>query len=94
MKIGNLLLLVLVGLVLNPRVNLVKGEKTPRSVVSCSTGWSLYWGEGLVGIYSLDTAAQMLSSSGGGSSRAGRANKTSRSKSYQLARDNILQNCK
>ena len=93
MKLGKLLLLAATVLIINPRVNFDGTFSTPRSVVSCSTGWSFHWGKvlgrnDLLGIYSLDTAAQVISLS------VNRPSKASRPVAYQIARDLILESCK
>ena len=93
MKISNLFLLVVSAVLLNPRVNFENKSLRPRSVVSCSTGWSLQWGKGLIGIYSLDSAAQLMSNRPTSVESSISKQKASRPIGYQLARDRILQAC-
>ena len=85
-----LILFVFAGLALNPRIAIDSGK--PDHVISCSTGWSLRWGKGLIGVYSLDSAAQLMSSSN--SEKTGGSKGGSRPIDYQVARDNILRACK
>ena len=63
MKITNLALLILVAVLLNLRVSLYGGLANVRSIVSCSTGWSLQWGQGFLGLYSIEGLNKLISSS-------------------------------
>ena len=58
MKFTNLILLVAGILFLNPRLDLQGIKGSPKYIVSCSTGWSLQWGKGLLGIYSLEASSE------------------------------------
>ncbi len=93
MRISNLLLLVVTVVVLNPRINFESRSLKPQFIISCSTGWSLQWGEGLVGIYSLDSAAQLMSTRPIVVENSLNKDNFSRRRGYQLARDQLLKGC-
>ncbi len=59
MKPTNILFLIIGLLLLNPRVDLINLETYPRFLVSCSTGWSLQWRKGVLGLYSLEAASEL-----------------------------------
>ena len=62
MKLSNFFLLIIAILILNPRIDWESLKTRPKSIVSCSTGWSLQFGKGLLGLYSLETASTFRSS--------------------------------
>tara|TARA_Y100001968_G_scaffold309149_1_gene328663 strand:+ start:1066 stop:1293 length:228 start_codon:yes stop_codon:yes gene_type:complete len=59
MKISKILFLTLAIMALNPRVDFEGTKRLPKYIISCSTGWSLQWRKGLIGIYSLESALQI-----------------------------------
>ena len=94
MKLANLVLIILGVLFLNPRIDLQGLKIRPKSIVSCSTGWSIQFGKGLIGIYSLETASKLRSSSFmveyNNNKNLGKYN----SLNYQSAKASIMQPCK
>ena len=62
MKLSNFFLLIIAILILNPRIDWESLKTRPKTIVSCSTGWSLQFGKGLLGVYSLETASTFRSS--------------------------------
>ena len=63
MKFTNIFILIAGLLFLNPRLDFQGLKSSPKYIVSCSTGWSLQWGNGLLGIYSLEASAERRISS-------------------------------
>ena len=57
MKFTNFLLILIGILLLNPRIDFKGFTYAPKYIISCSTGWSLQWGKGLIGLYSLEGAS-------------------------------------
>ncbi len=61
MKTKHIILLIIGLLVLNPRTNLKSLNSYPGTITSCSTGWSLNWGNGFIGIFSLESSSRLRS---------------------------------
>ena len=59
MKFTNFLLVLIGILFLNPRIDFQGFSYPPKYIISCSTGWSLQWGRGLIGFYSLEAASNL-----------------------------------
>ena len=78
--------------IINPRINFDDSLSRVNSLVSCSTGWSIQWRNGLLGLYSFDTATHLLSSLY--SDKQGGRRKPSRPFGYVVYMDKILVNCK
>ena len=59
MKISTLLAITIGVLVINPRIDFQGIESFPKYIISCSTGWSMQWGKGFIGLFSLDSASRL-----------------------------------
>ena len=99
MKMRSLLLVIFAAVLINPRVNSSGGLDRTNYLVSCSTGWTLHFGKtlggkSLYGAYSLDSASHILSRDSSGLGYMKRSTNSERVKSYQSARDSILEVCK
>tara|TARA_Y100001968_G_C19422514_1_gene752555 strand:+ start:1104 stop:1388 length:285 start_codon:yes stop_codon:yes gene_type:complete len=93
MKFTKIVLLVLGFVLLNPRIDLKALNIWPKSVISCSTGWSFQIGKGMFGIYSLDTAAKLRSSNFLKIYNSTRKLGGFRSLDYHEAKESIMQPC-
>ena len=94
MKFINLVLLTLGVLVLNPRIDFEALKLRPKSIISCSTGWSFQWGKGLIGFYSLETASEIRSSSFFYKYNQGNDLGKLKSLNYKRAKESIMRPCR
>tara|TARA_Y100001968_G_C19230712_1_gene654319 strand:- start:434 stop:718 length:285 start_codon:yes stop_codon:yes gene_type:complete len=94
MKFTNFLLVLIGILSLNPRIDFQGFSYVPKYIISCSTGWSLQWGRGLIGFYSLEAASNLGTNSSRYSiNKDNRSNRT-KAMSKKKLKNRIISPCR
>ncbi len=94
MKFINFLLMLIGILLLNPRIDFQGLTYAPKYIISCSTGWSLQWGKGFIGLYSLEAASILGINSSRYSINKYKANKRTNSFAKENTKNRLMSPCR